>query len=112
MLEVSLGNNKHYSIRYELPFDRHDWIIDRCGKEVRYVIDYYDGGQVSDDYKFALLDVRPAMDSVENVWDRMKVAWWRWRYEREEQSPVFANDPYSKPAEESSSNSGSSSSTS
>ncbi len=20
---------------YELPFDRHDWIIDRCGKEVR-----------------------------------------------------------------------------
>ena len=29
---------------YELPFDRHDWIIDRCGKEVRYVIDYYDCG--------------------------------------------------------------------
>lgn len=21
---------------YELPFDRHDWIVDRCGKEVRY----------------------------------------------------------------------------
>uniref|UniRef100_A0A8C2S5H9 Holocytochrome c-type synthase n=1 Tax=Capra hircus TaxID=9925 RepID=A0A8C2S5H9_CAPHI len=29
---------------YELPFDRHDWIINRCGTEVRYVIDYYDGG--------------------------------------------------------------------
>nr|CAG4646540.1 EOG090X0CJG [Macrothrix elegans] len=91
------GKAKDYSPRarirqlmgYELPFDRHDWIIDRCGKEVRYVIDYYDGGQVTKDYKFALLDVRPAMDSWENCWDRMKVAWWRWRYSREETSPVF-----------------------
>ncbi len=74
---------------YELPFDRHDWLIDRCGKEVRYVIDYYDGGKVSEDYKFALLDVRPAMDSWENCWDRMKVAWWRWKYSREESTPVF-----------------------
>lgn len=47
---------------YELPFDRHDWIVDRCGKEVRYVIDYYDGGSLDNSYKFALLDVRPAMD--------------------------------------------------
>jgi hypothetical protein len=23
------------------PFDRHDWIVDRCGREVRYVIDFY-----------------------------------------------------------------------
>ncbi|XP_051983950.1 holocytochrome c-type synthase [Xyrauchen texanus] len=60
---------------HELPFDRHDWIIDRCGKEVRYVIDYYDGGQVS---KHTILDVRPAFDSLGAVWDRMKVAWWRW----------------------------------
>lgn len=64
---------------YELPFDRHDWIVDRCGKEVRYIIDYYDGGDVDPkDYKFAILDVRPAMDSFDNVWDRMTVAWWRW----------------------------------
>lgn len=47
---------------YELPFDRHDWIIDRCGKEVRYIIDYYDGGAVDNKFQFALLDVRPAMD--------------------------------------------------
>ncbi|GJQ80293.1 hypothetical protein Trydic_g12177 [Trypoxylus dichotomus] len=65
---------------YELPFDRHDWIVDRCGKEVRYIIDYYDGGSVDSKYQFALLDVRPAMDSFENIWDRMKVAWWRWMY--------------------------------
>lgn len=64
---------------YELPFDRHDWIIDRCGKQVRYVIDYYDG-DLNSQGKFALLDVRPAMDSVESIWDRMKVCWWRWTY--------------------------------
>mgnify|MGYP002379614640 CR=1 FL=1 len=29
--------------RYKLPFDRHDWIVDRCGTEVRYVIDFYQG---------------------------------------------------------------------
>ncbi|XP_070504464.1 holocytochrome c-type synthase [Chironomus tepperi] len=66
---------------YELPFDRHDWIVDRCGKDVRYVIDYYDGGMVDEKYKFALLDVRPAMDSFDNVWDRMKVCYMRWRFE-------------------------------
>ncbi|XP_043257514.1 holocytochrome c-type synthase [Colletes gigas] len=82
------GKASHYSPRarirywmgYELPFDRHDWIVDRCGKNVRYVIDYYDGGQVDEKYTFALLDVRPAMDSLENIWDRMRVAWLRWKY--------------------------------
>lgn len=63
---------------YELPFDRHDWIVDRCGKEVRYIIDYYDGEINKDTYQFSTLDVRPAFDSLEAVWDRMKVAWWRW----------------------------------
>jgi len=66
----------HVLYRYELPFDRHDWIVDRCGKCVRYVIDYYDGGAVDpNSYQFALLDVRPAMDSWSACWDRMKV-WW------------------------------------
>lgn len=65
-------------LSYELPFDRHDWIVDRCGKEVRYVIDYYDGDIDKDTYQFSILDVRPAFDSLGAVWDRMKVAWWRW----------------------------------
>lgn len=64
-----------------MPFDRHDWIVDRCGKEVRYIIDYYDGGEIDNKYQFALLDVRPALDSVENAWDRMKVMYMRYRYE-------------------------------
>ncbi|XP_062235746.1 holocytochrome c-type synthase [Platichthys flesus] len=80
------GKAKEYSPRarirhwmgYELPFDRHDWIVDRCGKEVRYVIDYYDGEINKENYQFSILDVRPAYDSLGAVWDRMKVAWWRW----------------------------------
>lgn len=69
---------------YELPFDRHDWVVDRCGKDVRYIIDYYDGGPIMPDQlkanpAFAILDVRPALDSIGNAWDRMKVTWWRFR---------------------------------
>lgn len=66
---------------YELPFDRHDWIVDRCGTDVRYIIDYYDGGSLDDKYRFALLDVRPAMDAPQNIWDRAKVCCMRWKYE-------------------------------
>lgn len=53
------------------PFDRHDWIVDRCGKEVRYIIDYYSGpkGEESTFY----CDVRPALDSWEAVVDRSRV---------------------------------------
>lgn len=45
---------------FELPFDRHDWVIDRCGQERTYVIDYYDGGDVDEEtMQFTQLDVRP-----------------------------------------------------
>ena len=64
-----------------MPFDRHDWIVDRCGKEVTYVIDYYDGDLEPKTKTFANLDVRPALDTPGNIWDRMTVAWWRWREE-------------------------------
>ena len=54
---------------YRLPFDRHDWIVDRCGRQVRYIIDFYNGapgpGGVS-----MHLDVRPAPDSVQALADR------------------------------------------
>lgn len=77
------GNIWHrFSHRYDLPFDRHDWIVDRNGKRVRYVIDYYDGGAVDPKtYQFTILDVRPAFDSPIAVWDRMKVAWMRWTHQ-------------------------------
>ncbi|CAG8600000.1 6_t:CDS:2 [Diversispora eburnea] len=58
---------------YKLPFDRHDWEIDRCGKKVTYVIDFYSG---QPDPKFPqnvsfYLDVRPAI-SFEGILDRFR----------------------------------------
>lgn len=65
------------------PFDRHDWVIDRNGKEVRYVIDYYydeDSGKYDEkptlhamkSIKSITMDVRPAIDSLESLMDRFK----------------------------------------
>ena len=62
---------RHYIMGYAKPFDRHDWIIDRCGKEVRYVLDFY--GAQSDTTPMAIhLDVRPALDTPTAIWDRIK----------------------------------------
>jgi len=45
---------------YPMPFDRHDWVISRCGKERTYVIDYYDSDDIDEEtYQFSILDVRP-----------------------------------------------------
>ena len=65
------------------PFDRHDWVVDRGGKEVRYVIDYYhDEASTESDQRprdltdvtsmqSIKVDVRPAMDGAEAVLDRL-----------------------------------------
>lgn len=82
------GKAKDYSPRarirnwmgYELPFDRHDWIVDRCGRDVRYIIDYYDGGEVDKNYRFSILDVRPAFDSFGACKDRTRVCFMRWGF--------------------------------
>lgn len=66
---------------YERPFDRHDWVVNRNGKNVRYIIDYYDGGMNEDETDAVVhLDVRPALDSPGAVYDRCKVAAMRWKY--------------------------------
>ncbi|KAJ3211475.1 holocytochrome c synthase [Dinochytrium kinnereticum] len=62
----------------ERPFDRHDWTVNRCGKDVRYVIDYYSGHDEPGNPAFNV-DVRPALDSPSAIWDRAKDAvggWW------------------------------------
>ena len=43
-----------------LPFDRHDWIVDRCGQEVRYIIDFY-----FDDEKAGTPEVSTVWQSLE-----------------------------------------------
>jgi cytochrome c heme-lyase len=67
----------HDLIRYSLPFDRHDWIISRRGKEVRYVIDFYEGSsrKIQDGKSIPVhLDVRPALDSYTAIIDRFSIA--------------------------------------
>jgi cytochrome c heme-lyase len=73
--ELAFWNSQHRLARYKLPFDRHDWVVDRCGEKVTYVIDFYSGkanpnvpGSVS-----FFLDVRPAL-SLSGIWDRIKMS--------------------------------------
>ncbi|EPE03027.1 cytochrome c1 heme lyase [Ophiostoma piceae UAMH 11346] len=60
---------------YSAPFDRHDWVVDRCGTQVEYVIDFYAGrpgsgpspqkpGQPQINF---YLDVRPKLNTWEGV---------------------------------------------
>ncbi|QPG73598.1 hypothetical protein FOA43_000910 [Brettanomyces nanus] len=56
---------RHYVFGHELPFDRHDWTIDRCGKNVDYVIDFYSKTQEKGAEPTFYLDVRPKLNSVE-----------------------------------------------
>jgi cytochrome c heme-lyase len=67
------------------PFDRHDWFIDRCGTEVRYVIDYYHDEEHSPldkmpkdqkdptAIKSITFDARPALDSPMAFYDRIRM---------------------------------------
>jgi len=76
---------KHYLLGHPLPFDRHDWTVQRAdGTQVRYVIDYYHDDAVAreedgsglpdmhdhDSVKSLLVDVRPAADGVGEIWGR------------------------------------------
>lgn len=69
---------------YQLPFDRHDWVVERCGGEhVEYVIDFYQGktggtttqpglsGNPGPGKLSFYLDVRPKLNSYEG---------WRMRF--------------------------------
>ncbi|KAK1143078.1 Cytochrome c1 heme lyase [Aspergillus melleus] len=63
---------------YQLPFDRHDWVVERCGGErIEYVIDFYQGKSSGGSSSGGLaanagpgklsfyLDVRPKLNSWE-----------------------------------------------
>lgn len=55
---------------YTAPFDRHDWIVDRCGTRVDYVIDFYAGRNNDKAGAGKLnfyLDVRPKFNTWEGV---------------------------------------------
>jgi len=75
--ERSLRARWNMMLGYQAPFDRHDWIIDRCGIKQRYIIDFYTGknatrisspGNGTPNLAF-FLDVRPAIDN----WDGLQL---------------------------------------
>lgn len=112
------GMDGHYSAKAKLmnrifgvplPYDRHDWTVDRCGKDVKYIVDYYayddeaarsatsgdqphviegvatasdgddDGTGLGDSETF-YIDARPAPSGgVGALSDRLRVAFGRWR---------------------------------
>ncbi|CRG95968.1 cytochrome c1 heme lyase, putative [Plasmodium gallinaceum] len=57
---------------YNKPFDRHDWYIDRCGKTIKYIIDYYDGKNDNNSPVSIYIDVRPQLN-YKNAIDNIKV---------------------------------------
>ncbi|EOA92177.1 Cytochrome c1 heme lyase [Exserohilum turcicum] len=62
---------------YQAPFDRHDWVVDRCGTKIEYVIDFYAGkdeGKVGKALNF-YLDVRPKLNSWEGIKTRVLKFW-------------------------------------
>jgi len=70
-------------LSYKPPFDRHDWYVERDGKPVRYVIDFYNGSNRSEDdipdknlgmRSSMYLDVRPALDTPQAFVDRVRMA--------------------------------------
>jgi len=78
-----LARFKSTFMGYPKPFDRHDWILDRCGqKQQRYIIDYYyvdDEGADQLEFdkekgfakpKHVYIDARPALDDFGSIYDR------------------------------------------
>lgn len=77
-LSLSLTNSLLFAPffpSYQPPFDTHRWLVNRCGTEVTYIIDFYTGSskRVSGmedmppmDLSF-FLDVRPAVDGWEGL---------------------------------------------
>jgi len=63
---------RQYLFGYSAPFDRHDWTVDRCGRQVRYVLDFYRGhSHLQLAYH---IDCRPALDSWQAALDRFRMA--------------------------------------
>ncbi|KAF8905993.1 cytochrome C1 heme lyase [Gymnopilus junonius] len=61
---------------YSAPFDRHDWVVDRCGTQMRYIIDFYTGHSSGSKENVAFyLDARPALDNWEGIKMRLENLW-------------------------------------
>lgn len=61
---------------YQKPFDRHDWLVDRCGTKVEYVLDFYSGkpNPLAPEMPSFYIDVRPKLNSIEGC--RLRLFKW------------------------------------
>ena len=61
----------------QLPFDRHDWYVDRCGTEIKYIIDYYsvdDINPATGELDIAYyIDARPS-PNIQGIIDRARLS--------------------------------------
>ncbi|GMM55052.1 cytochrome c1 heme lyase [Maudiozyma humilis] len=63
---------RHYLLRMDLPFDRHDWVVERRAaagavpRRIDYVIDFY-----MDKTRGVYLDVRPKLNTLEGCKRRL-----------------------------------------
>jgi cytochrome c heme-lyase len=74
--DLSLKARVNSWLGYTTPYDRHDWYVDRCGRPVTYILDFYDGsGTYATDNPSPYIDVRPTVDGVGSVLDRARMAW-------------------------------------
>jgi len=64
---------RRYLLRQPWPYDRHDWIVNRCGEEVTYIIDYYSYPDKKGDEELYTIDARPAPSNLTNIFDRVRV---------------------------------------
>ncbi|KAF8228948.1 cytochrome c and c1 heme-lyase [Tricholoma matsutake] len=76
--ERSLRARWKVLLGYSPPFDRHDWVVDRCGIQTRYIIDFYTGHIPAPSSNLSFyLDVRPALDNWESVKMRAENFWYK-----------------------------------
>ena len=51
----------------------NDWVITRCGKEVTYLLDFYNGRRTPGRPVAMHIDARPAADDLQGAWDRVRM---------------------------------------
>lgn len=62
----------HFLGGYVMPFDRHEWTIDRCGTGLfNYDVDFYDGPYDLSGKVNIHIDVRPSLKSFSGFKDRL-----------------------------------------
>jgi cytochrome c heme-lyase len=67
----------HYALGIPRPFDRHDWYVSRCGKELKYILDYYSMENDHGEIEYTI-DIRRE-PSLGGLFERAKFAHHKWQ---------------------------------